>query len=95
MEQWALLENLDQLASLVERVYLEFQEQKETLVQVVPRVALDFRVQEEKRANLVCLEKLVKWVHPERMEVMEKKEDRVFLVPLDLQDSLAQEVNLV
>lgn len=83
------------MASLVELVFLEFQERKETLVQVVPRVALDFRVQGEKLVNLVCLEKLVKWVHLERMEVMERKEDQEFLAPLDLQDSQDQEVNLV
>lgn len=95
MEQWALLENQDLLANLVVRVFLEFLEQKETLVQVAPRVALDFRVQEEKLVNLVCLEKPVKWVHLERMAVMERKEDQVFLVHLDLQDFLDQEVNLV
>jgi len=82
------------LASQVELVFLEFQERKETLVQVVPRVALDFRVQGEKLVNLVCLEKLVKWVHLERMEVMGRKEDQEFLVHLDLQDSQDQEVNL-
>lgn len=95
MEQWALLANQDLLANLVERVFLEFLEQKETVVELAPRVALDFRVQEGKLANLVCLEQLVKWVHLERMEVMERKEDQVFLVHLDLQDFLDQEVNLV
>jgi len=95
MEQWALLVNQDPLANLVEQVFLEFLEQKETVVELAPRVALDFRVQEGKLANLVCLEQLVKWVHLERMEVMERKEDQVFLVHLDLQDFLDQEVNLV
>jgi len=95
MEQWALLANQDLLANLVEQVFLEFLEQKETVVELAPRVALDFRVQEGKLANLVCLEQLVKWVHLERMEVMERKEDQVFLVHLDLQDFLDQEVNLV
>lgn len=83
------------MANLVELVFLEFQGQKETQVQVVLRVAPDFRVQEEKPVNLVCLEKLVKWVHLERMEAMERKEAQVFLVPLDLQDFLDREVNLV
>jgi len=95
MEQWALLANQDLLVNLVERVFLEFLERKETVVELAPRVALDFRVQEGKLANLVCLEQLVKWVHLERMEVMERKEDQVFLVHLDLQDFLDQEVNLV
>ena len=94
MEQWALLESPDLLVNLVEQVFLEFLEQKETQGQAVLKVARDFRVQEENLVNLECPEKLGKWVHLERMEVMERKEALVFLVLLDLLDSLDQGVNL-
>jgi len=83
------------LANLVELVFLEFLEQRETLVLLVQKAVLDFRVQEVKQANLVCLEQLEKWVLLEKMEAMEKREDLVFLVLQDLQASLDQEVSLV
>ena len=83
------------MANLVELVFLEFLEQRETLVLLVQKAVLDFRVQEVKQANLVCLEQLEKWVLLEKMEAMEKREDLVFLVLQDLQASLDQEVSLV
>lgn len=95
MEQWVLLENQDLLANLVELVFLEFLEQKEILVQVGQKAVLDFRVQEVKLANLVCLGQLGKWVLLEKMEAMGKKEDQVFLVLQDLQDSRDPEASLV
>lgn len=83
------------MANLVELVFLEFLEQRETLVLLVQKAVLDFRVQEVKQANLVCLEQLEKWALLEKMEAMEKREDLVFLVLQDLQASLDQEVSLV
>jgi len=49
----------------------------------------------ENLANLGCQESLEKWAHLERMEVMERKEDLVFLVLLDPQDSPDPEDSLV
>jgi hypothetical protein len=95
MEQWVLRENLVLSGNLVVLDFLEFLEQKEILGELVLKAALGFRVQEENLVNLACLENLVKWVHLEKMEATERKEALVFLVLLDLPDSLAQEANLV
>lgn len=95
MEQWVLRENLVLSENLVVLDFLEFLEQKEILGGLVLKAAQGFRVQEENLVNLGCQENLVKWVHLEKMEAMERKEALVFLVLLDLPDSLAQEANLV
>lgn len=95
MEQWVLRENLVLSGNLVVLDFLEFLEQKEILGELVLKAAQGFRVQEENLVNLACQENLVKWVHLEKMEATERKEAQVFLVLLDLLDSLAQEANLV
>lgn len=95
MEQWVLQENQGLLVNLVELDFPVFLEQKETQGELVLKAAQVFKDHVENLANLVCLESQGKWVHPEKMEVMERKEDPVFLVLLVLLDSLDQEANLV
>lgn len=95
MVQWVLLEKLDLLVNLVDKEVLEFQEQRVTPEVLVLKEAQDSKVHVENLANLACQESQEKWVHPERMVVMERKEDLVFLVLLDPQDSPDQEDSLV
>jgi len=83
------LENLGELDFPV------FLEQKEILGELVLKVAPVFKDPEENLANLACLVSQGKWVHLEKMEVMERKEDPVFPVLLVLLDSQDQEANLV
>jgi len=94
MEQWVLQENQGLLVNLVELDFPVFLEQKETQGVLVLKAAQVFKDHVENLANLVCLESQGKWVHPEKTEVMERKEDLVFPVLLVLLDSLDQEANL-
>jgi len=95
MEQWVLQEKQGLLVNLVELDFLVFLEQRETQGVLVLKAAPVFKDLAENLANLVCPESQEKWVHPEKTEVMERKEDLVFPVLLVLLDSLDQEANLV
>lgn len=95
MEQWVLQEKQGLLASLVELDFLVFLEQRETQEELVLKAVQVFKDHVENLANLVCPESQGKWVHLEKTEVMERKEDLVFPVLLVLLDSLDQEANLV
>lgn len=95
MEQWVLQEKQGLLVNLVELDFLVFLEQRETQEELVLKAVQVFKDHAGNLANLVCPENQGKWVHLEKTEVMERKEDLVFLVLLVLLDSLDQEANLV
>merc|ERR1712013_433363 len=61
--------------------------QREIQGELVLKVAPVFKDPEENLENLACLGSQGKWVHLEKMEVMERKEDPVFPVLLVLLDS--------
>ena len=95
MELWVLLESLGPLESLVELVFLEYLELREILVLLDLKVVLVFRDQEVKQESLECLGSLERWALLAKMGPMVRREDLVFLVPLDPPVSLDHVVNLV
>lgn len=94
MELWVLLESLGPLENLVVLVFLAYLELRETLVLVDLRVVLVFRDQEVKQESLECLGSLERWDLLAKMGPMVRREDLVFLAPLDPQVSLDHVVNL-
>merc|ERR1719317_1560353 len=93
MERWVLQENQGLLVNLGALDFPVFLQQREIQGELVLKVAPVFKDPEENLANLACLGRQGKWVHLEKMEVMERKEDPVFLVLQVLLDFQDQEAN--
>jgi len=83
MVLWDLLENLEELVSQDPLDFLEHLEQREIWEDLEKREVLVFKDLVENLASQEFLVSLVKWVHQEKMEVMER---RVAQDPLEHQD---------
>lgn len=89
MELWDHLVNQEVLVKLDLLDFLEHLELRVTWEPQVTREVSVSKAQEEVPVNLECLENLVRWDHPEKMDKMERKEVLVcqeLQVPLDSQD---------